>query len=547
MKKLIYLMLALLNGLTSYSQNISLYEKPFKNNSMNYYGISGINGKFLYLTADTGTLKMSSLMVYPNKPRTGFVYLEGASKIKIDANIPKDSLKYFRYSVVQDDHIYLAKDLIPKPIEKGKGYYWANFGIYNVLNKKISILTYEVGKKESTTETIIYCEMLKPVTIVEAKLIEIFKDERVKKLKKNDKGDTILIEREISQGRNLNINGGLVSMNEDYSYVQISIKPIDNIFLYKVLIKRVNENNLDITLVDDLNWGYDSYTNLSCQLDIKNFKKPGKYEIIIYPKIGNIDASKPENSTKIKFELVQSGGVMIKQLIIYGIILCAILGAIFGAIIIFIKRKNKKKLLAEQQQKEIAKAQLNAVRSQLNPHFMFNALAGIQSLMNEKKTDEANQYLSKFARLTRNVLDNKELISLAEEKMLLNDYLQMEQLRFGFNYQINIQPDVDLNIEIPTMLLQPFVENAVKHGVAEKGKSGEIIISFAKREKDLLLSVNDNGNGFDTTKTYDGLGLPLSKNRIELLNSMYKETALALIIEAAEKGTTITITLNQWL
>jgi two-component system LytT family sensor kinase len=211
------------------------------------------------------------------------------------------------------------------------------------------------------------------------------------------------------------------------------------------------------------------------------------------------------------------------------------------------KRKNKRKLLAQQQQIEISKSKLAVVRAQLNPHFMFNAMAGIQSLMNQQKTEEANAYLGKFSRLTRNVLDNEELISLAEEKELLDDYLQMEQLRFGFNYTVNIQPEVDLNTEIPVMLLQPFVENAVKHGIAEKGKDGAISISFAKVDNDLILEIKDNGLGFDTSKNYEGLGLSLSKSRIALLNNIYKENELVLEMKASEKGTIITVVLKQWL
>ena len=162
------------------------------------------------------------------------------------------------------------------------------------------------------------------------------------------------------------------------------------------------------------------------------------------------------------------------------------------------KKRDKKRLAEKEQQKNTAKLQLNSIRSQLNPHFLFNALAGIQNLMNRNEIDKANKYLSKFARLTRNVLDDKELISLSQEKTLLDDYLQMEQLRFGFEYEINYSEDLDLaNIEIPSMLLQPFVENAVKHGISQKATDGKVMITFSRQANDLLLTVSDNGNGFD--------------------------------------------------
>ena len=205
-------------------------------------------------------------------------------------------------------------------------------------------------------------------------------------------------------------------------------------------------------------------------------------------------------------------------------------------------------LLSSHFLQKVAKLQLNSIRSQLNPHFLFNALSGIQNLMNKNEIDNANNYLSKFARLTRNVLDDKELISLSQEKTLLDDYLQMEQLRFGFKYEINCLEMLDLdNIEIPSMLLQPFVENAVKHGISQKANDGKIIITFIKQANDLVLTVTDNGNGFDTEKKNNGLGLQLSESRVELLNSIYKENRFILAIKSTTKGTKISLSLSDWI
>ncbi|MBC7759437.1 MAG: histidine kinase [Phormidesmis sp. FL-bin-119] len=199
-------------------------------------------------------------------------------------------------------------------------------------------------------------------------------------------------------------------------------------------------------------------------------------------------------------------------------------------------------------QKEKAQLQLDAVRSQLNPHFLFNALAGIQTLMNTNQTEQANRYLTRFSRLTRAVLKNTELISLDEERNLLDDYLQMEQLRFNFKYQITTGPNLDIdNVEIPSMLLQPFIENAVKHGIASLSSDGQIKISIFKISSDLILSIEDNGKGFDTSKTYDGLGFDLSTKRIALLNKIYKQDPILLSMESKPGKTTITITLTRWL
>ena len=307
--------------------------------------------------------------------------------------------------------------------------------------------------------------------------------------------------------------------------------------------------NYDNSHYDDVSGDYLPYVSI----DKGIFKKSGDYDVIIEPFIqgGTSKAAIEKFITKHKISInfEEEKFFSTKQLITSGLLFALIAGAITGGLAVYIKNQQiKKKVAAEAKQKEIAQLQLNSVRSQLNPHFLFNALAGIQNLMNKNEIDNANRYLSKFARLTRNVLDSKELISLTEEKTLLDDYLQMEQLRFGFQYKINASADLDTeNIEIPAMLLQPFVENAVKHGIAEKGKAGEIAVGFEKQISNLVLKITDNGSGFDATQIYDGLGLALSKNRISLLNTVYKDTPFVLDIQSDTNGTTVTITLSQWL
>lgn len=202
----------------------------------------------------------------------------------------------------------------------------------------------------------------------------------------------------------------------------------------------------------------------------------------------------------------------------------------------------------EGQQKEFAKMKLDAVRAQLNPHFMFNALAGIQNLMNNNDIDNANRYLGKFARLTRNVLDAKEQISISGEISLLDDYLRMEQLRFKFHFQIKSEDQLDIdNLEIPSMLLQPFAENAVKHGIAELKDKGNISINFSSKGNDLILSIADNGPGFKSKDKNHGHGIQLMKNRINLFNSINKQTKMMMNIQSGDQGTLVTIILTNWL
>lgn len=320
-----------------------------------------------------------------------------------------------------------------------------------------------------------------------------------------------------------------------------------NYFLKSELVRTINGKTEKLQLED-------SQGRLTLYKEY--WKEPGDYELIFYPVLrqpgGTPITYFQDKSLHYKFTVLPPLNAKklysSKQIALIVVVLCAIFGLIMRFSITYIRKKGKQKLTEEQQQKEISRSQLQSIRSQLNPHFMFNALAGIQNLMNKNKVDEASRYLTQFARLTRNVLDNKELVSLTEEKDLLTDYLQMEQLRFGFTYQVNIADDLDPdNVEIPSMLLQPFVENAVKHGIAEKETNGKIAVSIQKQNQNLIIKITDNGNGFDTSKNYEGYGLQLSKNRISLLNTIYKETPFLLDMKSTHQLTEITITLAQWL
>ncbi len=183
---------------------------------------------------------------------------------------------------------------------------------------------------------------------------------------------------------------------------------------------------------------------------------------------------------------------------------------------------------------------------------MFNALSAIQNLMNKNKLLEANHYLSKFAGLTRYVLNTteKDTVTLHEEFKIAEDYLQMEQLRFGFKYELTIDPQLDqFNTDIPAMLLQPFIENAVKHGIPKMQDRGHIKVSAIIEGNDILLSVEDNGTGFDHVKTKkeDSFGLKLSEERIRLLNHIYRDQGASLAIDSKPGRTVVKILLIKWI
>jgi len=319
----------------------------------------------------------------------------------------------------------------------------------------------------------------------------------------------------------------------------------ERLYNYKVSLKREINGHTDSLNLGENNSRFNLYKEF--------WKSPGKYQITFTPKIyrsgGEPITLLRSLATNIKFTVLpalnKQRTISVKTLGYIVIILLTTGGFMFA----MYRDSQKRKLKREAQNRQIATLQLQSVRAQLNPHFIFNALAGIQNLMNKNEVENANKYLSKFARLTRNILDdgNKELTTIEQEVSLLNDYLQMEQMRFGFEFGIEInEQEIDQQIEIPAMLLQPFAENAVKHGVSALKEKGSISIIITKTGSTLVLAVKDNGKGFAATNG-TGMGLKLCEDRITLLNQVYKNTNILLHTVSNSNGTLITIELQNWL
>lgn len=220
-------------------------------------------------------------------------------------------------------------------------------------------------------------------------------------------------------------------------------------------------------------------------------------------------------------------------------------------IIYFLKRREKIKLIEQDKKQKEIQLQLKTIRSQLNPHFIFNSLNSIQGLINKNDVAAANIYLTEFAGLMRETLtgNNKEMNSISQEINILNNYLRLEQLRFKFQYEINVNKNVQPDsIEIPSLLLQPLVENAVKHGIAVLQQNGEIKISFQQSNNNLSISIADNGKGFDSNATTNGMGLKLTNDRIELLNQSLKNQSIQLSFSNnTPRGTVVNLLFENWL
>jgi hypothetical protein len=195
---------------------------------------------------------------------------------------------------------------------------------------------------------------------------------------------------------------------------------------------------------------------------------------------------------------------------------------------------------------------LQSIRAQLNPHFVFNALSSIQGLINKNDITNANHYLTGFSNLLRESLRNhdKEFVPLEKELSLLDTYIALEKLRFGFKYTTQTDHDIDASgIEIPYLLLQPVVENAIKHGAGPKNTDGSITIRVYHENADLHILVTDNGTGFDTrTMEGNGMGIRITKERIRLLNRTLHGQSIHLVIKSTTaEGTDVHLTFQNWL
>ena len=204
----------------------------------------------------------------------------------------------------------------------------------------------------------------------------------------------------------------------------------------------------------------------------------------------------------------------------------------------------KKHIDFEKQNKKISELELRTLQLQMNPHFIFNALNSIQSYIITNDTLKANEYLTKFANLIRLFLESsrKKSISVSEEKRLLYLYCEIEKLRFEdkFDFEITVGPNVNVYMEIPTMMIQPFVENAINHGLRYKKESGMLSISFRQNEKYIICEIKDNGVGRkmsqnykeQSKKAYTPQGIQIIKERKQTLNYL-NDTNIQFYIEDA--------------
>jgi hypothetical protein len=205
-----------------------------------------------------------------------------------------------------------------------------------------------------------------------------------------------------------------------------------------------------------------------------------------------------------------------------------------------VRKKAKEQTMLNQR---IADLEQKALRSQMNPHFIFNSLNSIQQYVAERDITGANNFITDFSRLIRMTLDlsTNTFINMSDEIEYITTYLKVEKTRLEnqFDYSINIDNTLNLHeIHVPPLLLQPYVENSIRHGIKYKKEStGMIRISAQRKEGDILVSIEDNGIGREAAQQYktkyhiqyQSKGMTINNDRIDILNS-YNDKKIKIFV-----------------
>jgi sensor histidine kinase YesM len=203
--------------------------------------------------------------------------------------------------------------------------------------------------------------------------------------------------------------------------------------------------------------------------------------------------------------------------------------------------RDKKKLEADRSHvsKLLAEARLELLTRQLQPHFLFNALNTIAGLVRKKENEEAIKAIDSLGNLLRMCIEQnaRVTIPLEEELKLIKHYTLIESIRFRgkLNIDTNVGKDA-LSVPVPMLILQPIVENAIKHGISKIGTVGQVLIDVKKLQDTLLITIEDNGPGIDSHATQAGVGL---KNTRERLRNLYPDNATFSITNRKEGGTRV--------
>lgn len=252
--------------------------------------------------------------------------------------------------------------------------------------------------------------------------------------------------------------------------------------------------------------------------------------------------AKDDNFQKLKVENDIKEAELKQRTLIFSIILLFLILGILT--VYFINRQRQLR-----QEKEKAELQQRFLRSQMNPHFMSNALSAIQNEILEGNSKLANQYLNKYAQLTRLIFENSQAkyISIYNEVRVIENYLLLQKIRFAdkFDYTLILYSGIEHDfVKIPPMLIQPSIENAIEHGFKNINYKGNLMISIKKEDEHIFAIVQDNGKGMNVLSSSDGkksLSSSITEERLNMLAKETKQNAGITVEDVQPQGVSVTI------
>lgn len=317
-------------------------------------------------------------------------------------------------------------------------------------------------------------------------------------------------------------------------------------------------------------WKIDGVTNgwrtiPKVKFDSSNFclinnLSPGEYTLQIKLRVGSQDWRKQIAELKIKIEPPFWYSFWFWFLVMISLVTLVFL--LYRVRIQALKKQVAQKTAFK---KDLVEYEAKALRAQMNPHFIFNCLNSIKYLIQQNDTEKAVSYLAVFSKLIRTLLNNadKKEITLFDEIETCKLYLQLEAMRLEgrFSYKINIDEKVDMkSIKIPALIIQPFIENAIWHGIMPKGSKGTIELRIAEKGNDIEVIIEDDGIGMESSKnnktgldiSHESKGLSLTEARLKLDNFLRQRNAKLDISEVKDNagiplGTRIVLTINKEL
>ncbi|WP_218599375.1 histidine kinase [Polaribacter sp. NJDZ03] len=339
--------------------------------------------------------------------------------------------------------------------------------------------------------------------------------------------------------------------------VAVNYKLIDSLNQTKLALKP-NENNIsfsfktiDLKNPKNIEYRYllnNDFTPWSSQnkVDFANLKA-GNYQFVVQSKEGSLLSKKITFSFFIETPIYQKAWFII----LCGAILCLLLALFVELYIRKLNKKNQQKMDTLKVENHLLTLEQKALQLQMNPHFIFNVLNGIKALGNSGNSKELNKTISQFSVLLRSVLNNSRLeeISLEDEIDTLKNYLDLEQNMNSKSFEYHIETSLN-NIDaeeilIPPMLLQPFVENCIKHAFQPNKTDAKIKLLFEVRNRFLHFTIEDNGIGFHQSKkeklksNHQSVALEVTKERIQHLSKYNSFSIEEIKVQNEIKGTKV--------